>query len=145
MFKTRIWITFPLLGILACLPPKVNTPNAMPGMKNVRMQTLMAKRISLNAGPVDVTNTFNLRDDIYFYSSFWWSRSSEPTVQHLEARWYNHGALILTDPFTAEFPRSPWNVWNHIPAKFLGAGKCRVDICSQGTVLDSHAFEITAP
>ena len=135
--------TMAALIFVGCEGPGTYQPIHLGDLKVARIRVITAAGATFD-GPVDPKDRFSTAESVCVYSTFRWRSGSAPDPINFAVKCYRDGALITTSRHRITLETNPWNQWVTIPARALGPGKCRIDVCANDQVLDSHDIEIVS-
>lgn len=144
MRKSMCPVLMGLMLLASCTGPGAFHPIHLDPLRRPKIQIVTAAGANLE-GPVDTRDRFTAHESICVYSTFAWMGGGTAAPIEIDAKCYREGVLVYTGRSRIQLDMSPWHVWFDLPSGLLVAGKYRVDVCANGVVLDSHAFEVTAP
>jgi hypothetical protein len=106
--------------------------------------TLVTARAVPKLGEVrEITDTFNFEGRIFVHATF----SSKPGVNGgqpaIEVKWYSRDKLVSVQKAQPTVGKSPYYLASSTSGTALGAGKGRVELVANGTLLASKEFQVT--
>lgn len=104
---------------------------------------VMAKNVEKGKGPTGITDTFTFEGRIFAYATFnWYEVEKQAGIHKIGVKWYSREKLVSVRDLEVVFGRPPHYVWFQSSGTSLGAGKAKVEIYADGTLVGSKTFEI---
>ncbi|HSD37075.1 MAG TPA: hypothetical protein VLC92_06180 [Rhodocyclaceae bacterium] len=104
---------------------------------------LLARNATAEDGPSGVNDRFSVEGKIIAYLTFKWDADNAPSgAQRVEVRWFSGDKLVSSQQSEFVLSASPHRIWMPVLSADIGAGKNRVDVFANGTLIASKPFEI---